>query len=86
MNPEDIPSELVLIADDALMAACDEDEDSECACPTDEQIRVTLAAVLPETQARALDDALPIIEVSGPFAYAAVEALAARLRSEAPDA
>lgn len=42
--------------------------------------RHALAAVLPEYGARVLEDALPVIEVSGLFAYAAVEEMAARLR------
>lgn len=51
-----------------------------------EKVRHALAAVLPEIQAQALRDALPIIEVSGPFAYAAVEEMAARLTDTTEEA
>jgi hypothetical protein len=50
--PEEVPSELVEQADLALAAVCNENEiehgAEECICPSDDQIRTILAAVLPD--------------------------------------
>lgn len=60
MDADQIPAELVEAADLALAGSCVEVEVTtgvtKCVCPTDEQIRTILAAVLPEVQARAWDE------------------------------
>lgn len=58
MRPENVPEELVETADLALSNVCDESVHDECTCPTDEQIRVILAAVIP----RVLEQAADVIE------------------------
>lgn len=45
MRPEDVPEFLVEKAEQALMVACDDEPYGICYCPTDDQIRVILAAV-----------------------------------------
>lgn len=45
MRPEDVPEFLVEKAEQALMVACDGKPYGFCYCPTDDQIRVILAAV-----------------------------------------
>lgn len=47
MRPEHVPEELVDAADLALSNMCPASVHTECTCPTDEQIRVMLAAVVP---------------------------------------
>ena len=54
MTPDDVKAEWFEMADLALAYHCKENgPDGRCDCPSDEQIRVILAAVLPLAQSEA---------------------------------
>lgn len=57
MTPAEVPAELVEAAERTLAfgICADNRPDGKCDCPTDEQIRVVLAAVLPLREAAVLD-------------------------------
>ena len=59
MTPEEVPTELVELADLALAEVCMHSGEDRCVCPTDEHIRLILSVTIPYATPILIAGAIP---------------------------